>query len=108
MTPPGKWSRMNSRGPGRNGRAKLFGGIDDDLTIFSGAFAYCANAGLFLQYEVHNAPFARGHGIESERDVCFAHPLGGNARRKFQFLDAQSAVTSGVEADSSPRTADRD
>jgi len=46
---------------------------------------------------MQDAPFARGHGIESKWSMCFAHAFGGDVRRKAQLLDAHRAVAAGIE-----------
>src|SRR5450759_2687281 len=75
------------------------GGEHNDLAFFPGAFARGPYAGLFLQNQMQDAPFARGHGIESKWRMCFANALGGNACGKLQFFDAEGPVAAGIEAD---------
>ena len=80
----------------------LIGWVDHDLTIFAGAFASGADASFFFQDEMQDAPFARGHGVESERGVSFADAIGGDMRGKFKFLDAHGAITGCIESDPAP------
>ena len=56
--------------------------VNHDLPFFACAFALAADAGLFFQNQVQDAPLARRHGVEAERGVRFANAAGGNVRGK--------------------------
>ena len=74
-------------------------GIDDQLAPVARAFAYRANAGRAVEFEMNHAPFARGHGIEAERLVGFADALRGHAGRELEFFEARGAIIAAIEAD---------
>ena len=78
--------------------AVLVRGIHDDGAVFAGAFAFGAHAAFFLQYQMQNTAFARGHGVETEWRACLADAIRGDARGELQFFNSDGAVTAGVKA----------
>jgi len=75
-------------------------GENDDLTVLADSFAGGSDAGFRLQYQMQDAPFTRGHGIESKRGMSFADAVGGNAGGELQLLDANGAIPACVKTDS--------
>jgi hypothetical protein len=79
-------------------RRFLIRGVNYNLAFFACAFALTTDAGLFLQNEMKNAPFARRHGVKAKRRMGFADAAGRDASGKFQFLDANAAIAGGVKS----------
>jgi hypothetical protein len=48
------------------------------MAFLTHTFTARAHARLIPEYQMNNPAFARTHGIELKRRVCFADALGGN------------------------------
>src|SRR6266478_43952 len=71
--------------------------MDDDLTFFPHAHAFCAYSIHILQRHMHDAPLARGHGVQPERLARSLHAFRGHARRHAQFFKTQRAIAARID-----------
>lgn len=65
--------------------------------MVAGAFAFGANAGGAVEFEMDDAPLARGHRVESKCLPGFADSLRSDARGKLEFFEPGSAVITTIE-----------
>jgi UDP-N-acetylmuramoylalanine-D-glutamate ligase len=70
--------------------------MDDDLALFANACAFGTHPSHVLQRQMHDAAFARRHGIQPERLARRLHAFRGHARRHLQFFKAQRAITAAI------------
>jgi len=71
--------------------------MDNDLAIFADSDTFRAYSNHVLQRQMHDAAFARGHGIQPERLAGTQHAFGGNACRHLQFFESQRAVAAAID-----------
>src|SRR5579864_1040565 len=95
---------MNTLGFSSNGaplrnvtNSLRFRGVDHHSTLFTQANALGANAGHFLQRQMHDAPLARRHGVKPERLVRALYAFCRDARRHAQLFKAQGAIAAAVQ-----------
>ncbi len=71
--------------------------MDDDLAVFPHPDALCAYSRHIFQRHMHDAAFARGHGIQPERLAGTLHAFRSHARGHAQFFKTQRAVATGID-----------
>lgn len=72
-------------------------GMYNDLAILAHTDAFRTHSRHVLQRHMHDAAFARGHGIQAERLARRLDALGGNAGGHAQFFKTKRAVPTAID-----------
>ena len=71
--------------------------MNDDLAFFAHADTLRAHAGHVFERQMHNAAFARGHGIQAEGLFRGLHAFRSHTSGHFQLFKAQRAVAAAID-----------